>query len=321
MTLKSKKTCWVIYDKGKVGTANQCLGLAQKLGFESPKIIEIVPRFPWKYLPPSMWLLALKGVIDDKGNFLSPPWPDLIIAAGRVSVAPTAMIRKITAGKTKVIQLQNPRIDPERFDAVIAPAHDLISGKNVIVTNGALHRVTYEKINSEAKKFSELVKGLPKPYIMVLVGGTNRKYDITPAVIKTMSELIISGARKIGASVLVTPSRRTEPENKLALEEAFRDYPSYVWDGTGDNPYFGFMGLADYILVTSDSVSMTSEACFTGKPVYTYHLPGTAGHFTSFHNLLTSKGYTRPFECKFEQWSYEPLDEFDMVVQKLKKLI
>ena len=321
MTTHKKVSCWVIYDKGKVGTANQCLGLAEKLGYKSPRIIEIEPRFPWKYLIPALWFSPLKGVIDTDNNYLAPPWPDLIIAAGRVSVAPTAEIRRITNGKTKVIQLQNPKVEPGRFDAVVAPAHDLLTGRNVIVTVGALHRLTQKEINAEAKKFGGLVKSLPGPYIMVLVGGTNRKYEITPAVIKSMSESIIAGAKEIGASVLVTPSRRTEPENKLALQEAFKDYPSYVWDGNGDNPYFGFLGLSEYILVTSDSVSMTSEACFTGKPVYTYHLPGIAGHFARFHNLLTSKGYTRPYEGKFEKWQYEPLDEFEVVANKLRNIM
>ena len=41
-----------------------------------------------------------------------------------------------------------------------------------------------------------------------------------------------------------------------------------------ENPYFGLLALGRIIVVTSDSISMISEACFTGKPVYVYELPG-----------------------------------------------
>ena len=39
-----------------------------------------------------------------------------------------------------------------------------------------------------------------------------------------------------------------------------------VWDGQGDNPYFGMLALADLIVVTQDSVSMISEAAATTAP-------------------------------------------------------
>jgi hypothetical protein len=39
-----------------------------------------------------------------------------------------------------------------------------------------------------------------------------------------------------------------------------------------ENPYFGFLGLADSIIVTGDSMSMVAEACATRKPVYIFDL-------------------------------------------------
>ena len=37
-----------------------------------------------------------------------------------------------------------------------------------------------------------------------------------------------------------------------------------------DNPFFAFLGLADHVIVTADSVSMMAEACATGRPVYLF---------------------------------------------------
>ena len=39
-----------------------------------------------------------------------------------------------------------------------------------------------------------------------------------------------------------------------------------------DNPYLGFLALADRIIVTSDSMSMLVEATATGKPVFVFDL-------------------------------------------------
>ena len=313
-------TCWVIYDCGKVGTAHQCLGLAESLGL-TPEIFEVKARFPWKYMIPSMWLAPLKGLIDQNGQKLSPPWPDIIIAAGRASVAPTAAIRRLTGGRTKVIQLQDPTISPKNFDLVVAPAHDRISGDKVIVTRGALHLLTTKKLQGAADKFRAQVKPLPKPLVAVLIGGTNRRYRLTPKVIHNMAQQLRIICEQDGAGLLIIPSRRTEPENRVALQTAFADLPAIVWDGQGDNPYMGFLALADYIVVTSDSVSMVSEACFTGKPVYIYHLPGGAAISTRFHSLFERLGYTRPLTTKLEPWTYEPLDEFAKVVEAVKKQV
>jgi mitochondrial fission protein ELM1 len=91
----------------------------------------------------------------------------------------------------------------------------------------------------------------------------------------------------------------------------------YFWDGTGDNPYFGFLALADYIIVTEDSVSMASEALSTGKPVYIAALEGGARRLDMFHKILQEQGYTRPFTGLLEQWNYVPPDDTQRVAQEI----
>lgn len=314
------KTCWIVFDKGKVGTANQCIGLAQALGLEYV-IKEISCVGIWKLLPPSIFFNALSGVKTVNGEYLTPPWPDYIIAAGRASVAPTAKIRELSQGKTKVIQLQNPKISPNKFDAVIAPNHDNISGPNVIVTTGALHQVREEKLKSEGAKFQASVSHLSKPLVAVLVGGSTKRYTISPTVLKELGQRLKECHEVTGASFAFLPSRRTEIESVKALEEITKELPSVAWDRKSDNPYMGYLHLADFIIATCDSVSMISEACYTGKPVYVFHVPGGSKSFNRFHELFQSKGYTRPFEGRLEKWDYEKLDDFSMVVEKLREII
>ena len=315
----TSETCWVVCDAGKVGTENQCVGLAESLGFR-PIVKHVAPRFPWTYLPPSLWVCPLMGLA--KGQDLSPPWPDLIIGAGRVSVAPTAAIRKKTQGSTKVVQLQNPRMSPHHFDAVIAPAHDRLTGPSVIVTEGALHRVTPSRLLQDAATFKHLVADLPRPLIAVLIGGTNACYQITPAVMRDLGNHLIQLTQRRNAGLAITFSRRTSEASRTALQETLGEHtPAVIWDGTGENPYFGFLGLADFMIVTCDSVSMASEACATGKPVFTYDLPGGSEKFQAFHRSFQEKGYTRPFGGTLETWSYTPPQDRNHVLSELKKLL
>src|SRR5262249_1170230 len=51
----------------------------------------------------------------------------------------------------------------------------------------------------------------------------------------------------------------------------------FDWAARGDNPYLAFLGLADAIIVTGDSISMLAEACATGKPVHIFDLG--EGHY------------------------------------------
>ena len=85
--------------------------------------------------------------------------------------------------------------------------------------------------------------------------------------------------------------------------------PHYLWNGEGDNPYFGLLGLADFIVVTADSVNMVSEAASTGKPVYVAALPGGSAKFWNFHQRLMEEGVTRAFEDKLEQVSINAAEE------------
>lgn len=312
-----RKSCWVIFDAGKVGTGNQCIGLAEALGLDY-KVIEIRTRFPWKYLVPQMWFNSLRGIVDLKDEFLKEPWPDVIIAAGRASGPPVSEIRKLSGGKTKTIILQSPQMSSRHFDLVIAPKHDLYKGGNVLETKGAMHRVTRERLTSEADRFRSDVAHLPRPLVAVLVGGTNRRYDLSPEIVQDLKAKLKHWVDAYGVGIAILPSRRTEIENRDALAEAFKDLPAVVWDSKSPNPYFGYLGLADFIVVTSDSVSMASEACFTGKPVYIYHLPGGSAISKRFHDLFEQEGYTRTMGEKLETWTYEPLDQFSWVLSEIK---
>jgi hypothetical protein len=303
------KACWVL-SNGRAGTENQCVGLAEAVGL--PFVVKQVRvRPPWRWLPPRLWFRALRA-LDPDSDPLGPPWPDLVIACGRTTEAVALAIRKESASGGKrafVVYLQRPSNRASAFDLLAPPRHDRVRGDNVVETRGALHRVTPERLAEGTIAAAPLVQNLPRPLIAVLAGGTGNAYRMTEDAARTLGGQIRRLTEKGDVGLAVTVSRRTGAVNEQILRQELEGTPTFFWDGRGDNPYFGFLGLADAIVVTADSVSMVSEACSTGKPVYVAEIPGGSAKFQRFHAGLRSDGATRPFAGTIENWSSVALDD------------
>ena len=298
--------CWVLTE-GHVGMVNQAIGLAEAMGLK-PEVKRLAIREPWRHLPPLLWLGTLRAP-GPKGDRLAPPWPDIVISCGKRSAVPALAIRRASGGRTFTVHIQTPPVPASRFDLVVAPAHDGLTGPNVFVTRAAVHRVTPEKLADAAARFAPSLAHLPRPLVAVLIGGSNGRHRLTPDVMTRVADQLAALARDHGIGLAVTPSRRTGAANEAILRDRLRGLGAAIWDGQGENPYFGYLGLADAVVVTADSVSMVSEAVSTGKPVYVVELPGASRRIDRFHAMLREAGMTRRFEGRIERWSYAPPDD------------
>jgi mitochondrial fission protein ELM1 len=302
-------TCWALTE-GFAGMESQCVGLAEALGLRCALKRVRRPRMPLKYLPPSLWPNPLSRALE---GVLAPPWPDVLISSGRGSVAAALAVRRASAGKTFNVHIQTPYVDSSRFDVVVIPQHDSLRGDNVLVTRTALHGVTKERLAEAAQRFNARFSYLPRPLIAVLVGGSNKHQDCPPETMHRMADQLIAAARERCGSLAVTTSRRTGEENERILRERLRVVPLFFWDGIEENPYLGLLALADAIVVTSDSVSMVSEACATGKPVHVFNMGEKHRKLRQFHKTLMDDGVTRPFFGRVEKWSYDPPKETEKI--------
>ena len=155
----------------------------------------------------------------------------------------------------------------------------------------------------------------------MLLGGESQAFSFPPEIAASFGAKLASLARDTGGSLLVTPSRRTRANSLAALTAAIKDLPHTVWDGTGENPYFAFLALADAIVVTEDSVNMVTEAAGTGKPVYVQALAGRSSRLSRFHRLMQARGATRPVERKLEAWSYAPINDTEVVASTIRRAL
>lgn len=314
--LPDNLTCWVMSD-GKPGMENQCLGLAEALELE-PVVKRLAIRQPWRSLPPQFWVSPLSA-LSPASDAVAAPWPDLLIATGRQTVAVARQIRRNSGGNTFAVQIQNPAVGHEAFDIVVTPKHDRQHGPNVIETFGALNRVRPEAIDIAADGFADSVAHLPRPLVAVLLGGDNKVYRMTEDSARDLADKLRQMAETSGAGLLVTPSRRTGEKNASIIRDALAGLPQ-IWHRDGEpNPYLGWMGLADAFVVTSDSVNMISEPCGTGKPVFIHHLPGGAPKFDRFHKAFADAGMTRPFDGHLAHWTYPPLNDTATVAAQVER--
>jgi mitochondrial fission protein ELM1 len=251
---------WVLTDN-RAGHRSQSIGLAQSLAVpftEKNLHYKTLAALPNGLLGERLWHLRA-----DSRTLITPPWPPLVIAAGR-RLVPVMRHIKRHSPHTKLVQLMWPgQLDP--FDHIIVPQHDRApDDPRIIRTLGALHGLTEEQLEAAAHTMSPLWAHLPRPWIAVLIGGGLSKADI--ARLTDLAELM-----RDGGSLLLTTSRRT-PSFAVPFIEDRVTCPHWVyrWGSAGLNPYHALLGEADALVVTSDSISMLSEACYTGRPVFMY---------------------------------------------------
>jgi hypothetical protein len=163
----------------------------------------------------------------------------------------------------------------QRFDLIVTtPQYLLPDRPNVVRNMLPLHRVTDTRLATESRTWTPRFAHLPRPWIAVLLGGDSGPFVFTPEKGARLGRQVNQMARDAGGAVLVSDSART-PEAAFDAFQTELDVPAHVyrWRGRdGDNPYFGYLAVADRIVVTGESMSLLTEACATRKPLIVFDL-------------------------------------------------
>ncbi len=266
-----KPKVWLLLGH-KTGDNSQLLALSDALGWpcESKQLSYRRSELLSNLLSPT----TLAGIRQRDSSPLCPPWPDLVLTAGRRNEPVARWIRKQTSGSTRLVHVGRPWANPKYFDLVITtPQYQVPEAPNVLLNSLPLHRITGARLRQASDRWAGKIAQLPRPYLAMLVGGDSGPYTFDRRRAACLAGEAISMARSAGGSLLVTSSARTPTETVDALQQKIAGTPHYFYrwkPGDEDNPYFGFLGLADGFIVTGESVSMLTEACETGKPVYIF---------------------------------------------------
>lgn len=268
---------WVVTGY-RAGERTQILALAEALGW--PFEVKELDYRPSAARISLFRHSDLRGFRLDRSSRLEPPWPDLVITAGMRNEPACRWIRAQSGGRTRIVHIGRPWARLKQFDLVITtPQYRLPEQTNVLHNTLTLHRVTVARLQAEARRWGPRLVALPRPRIAVVVGGHSGPTTFGRKAATRLARQASAMARERGGSLLVTTSARTAPAAAEALSAGIEaPVHFYRWRrADDDNPYFGYLALADAIIVTADSISMLTEACATGKPVYMFDADRTPG--------------------------------------------
>ena len=294
-------TVWILLGN-RTGDDNQLRALAMALGlpFETRTL-----RYNGLRHFPLLRDERLLHLTRDTRSTLLPPWPDLVIGLGYESLPAARFIRRQSRGRTRVIQIGNPRCAIDDIDLVIAtPQYPLPDATNLLKIPLPIGNPARSVTATQEEE--DWLQSMPRPCRLVAVGGSTRQWKVDERQLDLAIRHLRGARARFGGSVIAVTSRRTPPEIKRSLEGLLSgDAEACVHDF----PRFAtLLAQCDEFHVTADSVSMLSEAILTGKPVgmipIRRSLRGQAGHFlrrlgiplqaradlTAFWDYLTGNG-------------------------------
>ncbi len=273
MTISCNKI--LILSDGVPGHVNQARGLASWIAATRDCTIEEVEtRLKHKFLRP-----LYRALLNTRS-----PLASRIILAGYQQVP-----AKVTAGtlllscggNTSFInaalrrQWGNPgvfigslrRLKPTCFTAVMT-IEPVAGASNNIVMDFAPSYIDQDGIADAGSAF--LAEKQPaRPLWVMLLGGNGAGYTYDTHDWETLAQNMRALAQTHQIQWLVTSSRRTDQSAESCIESRLGEYlfDSLWFSRHGSQSLKGFLGAAERVFCTEDSMTMLSESINAGKPV------------------------------------------------------
>ena len=319
MLKKSTKIdAWVISD-GTKGMENQSLALAKLLNINFELVRYNPPYFLKKF--PLITKLFISSVKNHLLKNKSPP--SFIITTGKRMAGVSIALKFILKDRVKNIHIQNPKLPFEYFDLLLIPEHDNITAKNVIQTKGALTFFNFNELNKIQEREINLIKRSKKNLVLLMIGGNSKRYKPKNFDYYHLSMKVLEATKNLNCKLLVLLSRRTPLKAAKILNYSFikHDENFQIVTSTEQNPYPEILQIADYIIVTSDSVNMVSETATLPIPLFVSKFSKETGKISNFLNNLEDLGILKKFEGQLFHYYKNTLKTNQETILKVNKLL
>ena len=306
----------ILLTEGMHGMISQVEGLAKALDIDFTHHKVELNHF-WKLIPPN-----LSPVSQSVYKKINHDDFDVIISCGRKSVIPSIHLKNIANKKVFNIHIQDPKVNFNHFDFIVAPEHDAIEGQNVISTKGAIHYLTESEINENKDYLNSFIKKDERKIWALIMGGPTKYYEYSRENIKAIFENLNNLNKQNNFQLVVIPSMRT-PKNIIQYAKDYFGQNHTVIETIDKKAYLSALAISEKIVVTCDSSSMISEAALTGKPIYVANISPKKNdkRFQRFRNLFKELNITRILGEEIENWNYQKLDETNRVANIIKQKI
>ena len=325
--MQNKSEIWLLLDN-RPGTSSQAIALANY-----SKMIQHKFHLDYNYLanlPNStfsidycLFFLKNQYIFQNLSYF-----PSYIISAGRRGAIFALYLQKQAKKKgfatPKIIQIMHPQLPLHLFDWIVLPEHDQKPNlpQNVLFSLGGLANFDAAKIGNISFDNTFLAKiNQNQPTIALLIGGSfAKKQNFSLEIFLQLYRQISGITNKMEAQLIVLNSKRTDSVINNFLQQQ-TNIIFHNWHQSGSDYYLQTLALANFLVITGDSVSMISESLSTGKPVYIFsHKQIVKNKHHLFHQQLQQKNLAQillPNQTSLTKYSYLPLNE----AHRLSKII
>lgn len=307
---------WALCD-GRAGNDNQTLGVAHACG---GRVLPLRIGFNPAVSLAKLGLAPAWTAVDDasRASLKDAPAPDVIIGAGgRLSAAAHYAKTTLAPYALRVQILLPPRITRDT-DLLVHPLHDVprnvprsvqtlrIAGAPNRI--GALLPAASEGGGARLRAFLRVRRG--DTLAAIFLGGAVKGVKPPGASeAQHVRACLEKMADKGDADVFVFVVSRRTPKPFTALLQSY--FPeAFFLGGKNDDGRFSAVdayAAADALCVTADSVSMCSEACSSGKPVFLLRFAGCMKRkHVMFSEFLLTDGYAEDMDGYLVRGSAKP---------------
>jgi mitochondrial fission protein ELM1 len=297
--IKKKLTVWVVLDR-KAGHRSLTMGMLGSLRYEySLRVTEVRYRAwtrPLGRLLQRCWPLGFSfACCGMAGRDKFGESPDIIIGSGGgVQWAVAALGKKKSAFS---IFIGSPRSIPVSDYGMVIHYDPSLESSGVVLLPALPGPINHETTALAAKNFIEGRAPLNHKIACCMIGGNGAGYEWSEKDGNLLGDRLNEVAAQKGLRWVITTSRRTPREMESALRNRLSKSSIYdaCWAGEGDarRVVAAYLGLAERVLVSEDSMSMMHEAMASGIPVSV---------FSSNQHRIDPKHENFILKAEYEKW-------------------
>jgi len=203
-------------------------------------------------LPNAVLDARATGLDRSSRGTLAPPWPDVVVAAGKHSVPAARFVRARAGGDTRLIHFGRPHAPLDDFDLVLTTSADRVPlTETVSYLPLPPTRWTRGTLDAAATRARNRLADHPRPWVVWWSDGS------------------ADGERAVEAHAL----KRAEALGGTAVCATAEAHAAVDTDG-GAAPDPGVVGAADRVVVAAGSPERLARACATEHPVEVVPIPG-----------------------------------------------
>ncbi|MFC1704647.1 ELM1/GtrOC1 family putative glycosyltransferase, partial [Candidatus Omnitrophota bacterium] len=204
---------------------------------------------------------------------------DFVVSCGS-SVAPINCIFSYETSARSIAILKPSILSLKKFDMVILPRHDTPPERdNIVVTEGSLNVIDKEYLSEQSRQLTNRYPNFQvnkRDKLGLLLGGNTKNYCLSSKAMDTVLSEIKRVAQDLGLEMLATTSRRTPREIDELIKKELKAFPPcklLVIANENNIPEAvgSILNFSKIVIVSSDSISMISEAASSGKYVIVFN--------------------------------------------------